>query len=152
VVRLGEPAEVKICESADEHLSQVDVVDVCTSLRYHPYYCTMALEPDVHVMTAKPMARIWRETSHVARLSSRRSALLQLNDDNLFIPRYLRMRNVIESGMISEVQNLWIAVATLARRERSASGMGWGVEVRPSSTTAHVPRPPVDSSSDSTRY
>jgi len=107
-VEMRERPEVRICGSAEELLSQVEVVDVCTSLRYHPFYCAMALERDIHVMTEKPFARTWWEARHVALLSSQRSALLQLNDDYLFIPRYLRMRNVIESGMIGEVQNLWI--------------------------------------------
>ncbi|RPI25527.1 MAG: gfo/Idh/MocA family oxidoreductase, partial [Chloroflexota bacterium] len=32
-----------------------------------------------------------------------------LNDDNIFIPRYQALRHVIESGMIGDVQNIWIA-------------------------------------------
>jgi predicted dehydrogenase len=35
--------------------------------------------------------------------------LFQLNDDNVFIPRYQALRHVIESGMIGEVQHIRIS-------------------------------------------
>ncbi len=102
----GEP--LKVCGSWEELMDQVDVVDICTSLDFHAFYSAMALERDVHVMTEKPMARSWWEAHHVAGLARKSRALFQLNDDNLFIPRYLRMKNLIESGMIGEVQTIWM--------------------------------------------
>lgn len=33
----------KICASSEELMERVDVVDICTSLRYHAYYSAMAL-------------------------------------------------------------------------------------------------------------
>lgn len=102
-------AEIAICDSPEELFDQVDMVDICAPVRWHARYAAIALERNVHVMTEKPMARTWWEARHVAELSRRSSAYFQLNDDNLFIPRYRALRNVIESGMIGEVQSIWIA-------------------------------------------
>jgi predicted dehydrogenase len=60
-------------------------------------------------MTEKPMARTWWEAQHVAEAARQSKACFQLNDDNLFIPRYQALRHVVESGMIGEAQNVWIA-------------------------------------------
>jgi predicted dehydrogenase len=100
--------ELKVCSSAEDLLKEVDIVDICTSLRYHAFYAAMALERNVNVMTEKPMARSWWEARYVAQLAEKSSALFQLNDDNVFIPRYLLIRNLIESGYIGDVQNVRI--------------------------------------------
>jgi len=68
----------------------------------------MALEKNVHAMTEKPTARTWWEAKQVAEAARKSQAMFQLNDDNLFIPRYRALRNVIEDGMIGEVQQIWI--------------------------------------------
>lgn len=101
--------EISLCASAEELLEQVDIVDVCTSLRWHSHYSALALKANVNAMSEKPMARTWIEAQAVADAAKKTSAKFQLNDDNLFIPRYLHIRNVIESGMIGEVQQVWIA-------------------------------------------
>lgn len=101
--------EVVICQSAEELLGQVDLVDICAPVRWHARYAAMALESNVHVMTEKPMARTWWEAKHVADIARRSKAQFQLSDDNLFIPRYRALRNVIESGMIGEVQTIWLS-------------------------------------------
>jgi predicted dehydrogenase len=106
---LSADVEVSICEGAEELLEQVDMIDICAPVRWHPRYAAMALERGVHVMTEKPMARTWWEARHVAELARDSAAYFQLNDDNVFIPRYRALRNVIESGMIGEVQTIWIA-------------------------------------------
>jgi predicted dehydrogenase len=101
--------EIAICDSAEDLLTQVDMVDICSTVRYHAYYAAMALDHNVHAVTEKPMARTWWEAQHVADRAKHSSALFQLNDDNVFIPRYQALRHVVESGMIGEVQNIWIA-------------------------------------------
>lgn len=103
------PPEGMVCSSVEELLKKVNVVDICTSLRYHAYYADLALRRGIHVMSEKPMARTWWEANCVASASNGSQALYQLNDDNLFIPRYQALKNVMESGMIGEIQSLWIA-------------------------------------------
>lgn len=105
----ADPAEVVLCTSPEVLLEQVDMVDICTPARWHPYYVAMALERDIHAMTEKPMARTWWEAQHAATVASESRALFQLNDDNVFLPRYRILRNIIDSGMIGQVQTVWIA-------------------------------------------
>src|SRR5829696_2212106 len=103
-----EGVEVKLCNSAEELISNVDMIDICSPARYHAQYAVMALEKNVHVMTEKPMARTWWEANQVAEAARKSKAMFQLNDDNLFIPRYRALRNVIDDGMIGDVQHIWI--------------------------------------------
>lgn len=107
----GQPTDavrVELCETAEELISKVDMIDICSPARYHAKYAVMALAKNVHVMTEKPMARTWWEARHVADAARNSQAMFQLNDDNLFIPRYRALRNVIDDGMIGDVQHIWI--------------------------------------------
>jgi predicted dehydrogenase len=103
-----EGVEVELCPRPEELISRVEMIDICSPARYHAQYAVMALEKNVHVMTEKPMARTWWEARQVAEAARQSKAMFQLNDDNLFIPRYRALRNVIEDGMIGEVQHIWI--------------------------------------------
>ena len=107
--RTVEPESAVIYSSAEEMLKHVDAVDICSSLRWHAYYAAMALERGVACMSEKPMARTWLEAEQVANAGIKSDAIFQLNDDNVFLPRYQALRNVVESGMIGDVQNVWIA-------------------------------------------
>lgn len=107
----GKPTDnvdVKLCDSPEELIASVDMIDICSPARYHAQYAVMALEKNVHVMTEKPMARTWWEANQVAEAARKSKAMFQLNDDNLFIPRYRALKNVIDDGMIGEVQHIWI--------------------------------------------
>lgn len=99
---------VQLCNNPEELISTVEMIDICSPARYHAQYAVMALEQNVHVMTEKPMARTWWEAKQVAEAAQQSKAMFQLNDDNLFIPRYRALRNVIDDGMIGEVQHIWI--------------------------------------------
>jgi len=106
--RSTEEVNVELCDTPEELISKVEMIDICSPARYHAQYAVMALEKNVHVMTEKPMARTWWEANQVAEAARRSQAMFQLNDDNLFIPRYRALRNVIDDGMIGEVQHIWI--------------------------------------------
>jgi predicted dehydrogenase len=103
-----EGVDIKLCNSPEELISSVDMIDICSPARYHAQYAVMALKQNVHAMTEKPMARTWWEANQVAEAARTSEAMFQLNDDNLFIPRYRALRNVIDDGMIGEVQHIWI--------------------------------------------
>ena len=95
--------------TAEELLDNVDVVTVCTPVRFHTHYSVMALKRGVHVMCEKAMARNWYEAQQIVKAAQDSSALYQLNDDNVFLPRYDTLKNIIESGHIGELQSMWIA-------------------------------------------
>lgn len=100
---------LRVYESADELLDNVDIVDICPPVKYHIPYSIQALNKGVHVMSEKAMARNWWEAQLIEEALQDSGALYQLNDDNLFLPRYDTIRNIIESGQIGDVQSLWIA-------------------------------------------
>lgn len=104
----ADDVNVELCDNAEELISNVDMIDICSPARYHAQYAVRALEKNVHVMTEKPMARTWWEANQVVEAQRTSKAMFQLNDDNLFIPRYRALRNVIDDGMIGEVQHIWI--------------------------------------------
>lgn len=101
--------DVTVCESAEQLMSLVDVADICSSLRWHAYYADLALSRGVPAMSEKPMARTWVEAEQVMKTASSKGGLYQLNDDNLFLPKYQVLRNVVQSGLIGEVESVRLA-------------------------------------------
>ncbi len=102
-------AQLKVYDSAEELLDNVDVVTICPPVKYHIPYTLMALGKGVHVMSEKAMARTWWEAKEVEQAVKESGALYQLNDDNLFLPRYDTIRNIIEAGHLGDVQSMWVA-------------------------------------------
>lgn len=100
---------ITIYSDVHELIKDVDVIDVCTSVKYHAPYAIMGLEHNVHAMTEKPMARTWWEAKKLVKAVEKSEAFYQLNDDNIFLPRYQLMKNIIEGGMIGDIQSCWIA-------------------------------------------
>lgn len=100
---------ITIYSDVHELIKDVDVIDVCTPVKYHAPYAIMGLEHNVHAMTEKPMARTWWEANKLVKAVEKSEAFYQLNDDNIFLPRYQLMKNIIEGGMIGDVQSCWIA-------------------------------------------
>lgn len=101
--------EIVTCTSPEELLDKVDLVDICTSLKYHAFYAAMALRRGVHAMSEKPMARSWPEALDVVEASRESSAYYQLNDDNIFLPRFQHFRNAAASGVAGDITDIWIA-------------------------------------------
>jgi predicted dehydrogenase len=102
-------ASLTVYDSAEELLDNVDVVTICPPVKYHIPYTLMALRKGVHVMSEKAMARTWWEAKEIEDVIEDSGALYQLNDDNLFLPRYDTLRNIIEAGHLGEIQSMWIA-------------------------------------------
>ncbi|MDE6880559.1 MAG: Gfo/Idh/MocA family oxidoreductase [Oscillospiraceae bacterium] len=104
--------EIDVCVSPEELLEKVDLVDICTSLKYHAHYAAMALRKGVHAMSEKPMARTWPEAMDVVAAEEQTDAFYQLNDDNIFLPRFQHFRNAVASGMAGDITELWISRGT----------------------------------------
>ncbi len=98
-----------VYESAEELLKNVDVVDVATPVKFHIPYVLMALKAGVHVMSEKAMGRSWWEAKEVVAAAKTSKAKYQLLDDNVFLPRYDTLRNIIEAGLVGDVQSMWVA-------------------------------------------
>lgn len=104
--------EVHVCATPGDLLAIVDVADVCTPTRYHAHYAQMALEANVHVMSEKPTSRNWLEARRLREAAENSGALYQLNDDNVFLPRYQHIKNVLSAGMIGEVSHILLTRGT----------------------------------------
>ena len=98
--------DVVICDDFQQMLTLVDVVDICTPTRYHAYYAELALKAGVHAMSEKPIARNWLEAYQLVQVAKESGALYQLNDDNVFLPRYQHIKNILASGAIGDVTNI----------------------------------------------
>ncbi len=101
--------QLTTCRSLDELLESVDLIDICTTTRGRMDAAERALERGVHSMGEKPMARTWIEADHAARaFAARPEVYFQLNDDNIFDPKYLAMRDLLRQGAIGRPQSVWI--------------------------------------------
>ncbi|MDR3230483.1 MAG: Gfo/Idh/MocA family oxidoreductase [Synergistaceae bacterium] len=111
--------DIAICDTPEELFAKVDVVDNCAPSRWHAAYSIQALSAGVHVMSEKPMARNALEAEAVVAASRRSKAMYQLNDDNVFLPRYQHFKNMVGSGIIGDPVNVWITrgTASSARSE-----------------------------------
>ena len=117
LTRLVEQAT--IYDSTEEMLENVDIVDICTPVKWHSTYAAMALKAGVHVMSEKPMARSVISAQNVVDAANVTGALYQLNDDNVFLPRYQIIRNIIESNAIGDIEACWIARGSHGPEARS---------------------------------
>jgi predicted dehydrogenase len=60
-------------------------------------------------MVEKPMARTWTEADRAARAFARQpDVYCQLNDDNVFDPRYRLLGDLIRRGEVGRPQSLWL--------------------------------------------
>ena len=129
----GNVAELRCYGTLEELLSEVDVVDVCTHARGRMAVATAALEKGVHSMLEKPMARTWIEADRAAKaFAARPDVFCQLNDDNVFDPRYQALHDLLRQGAIGAPQSMWLVrgsrldSTTVLKAQASALNNGGG--------------------------
>ena len=102
-------ARLRCYDSLDALLDQVDIIDICTTPRAKMPAVTAALGRGVHSMVEKPMARTWIEADRAVRaFSASPHVYCQLNDDNVFEPKYRVLRDLLGQGAIGGVQSMWL--------------------------------------------
>jgi predicted dehydrogenase len=126
-------AELQCHDSLESLLTQVDMVDIATHARGRMATAIAALEADVHVITEKPMARTWTEADRAARVAATKpDVFMQLNDDNIFEPKYMRLRDLMEHRAIGRVHHMKLIRAsrlnstTVLKAQASALDNGGG--------------------------
>ena len=103
-------AELRAHESLGSLLEQVDVIDVCTTTRGRMPSVMAALARGVHSMVEKPMARTWLECDRALKaFAARPEVLFQLNDDNVFDPKYRLLHDLVAQGAVGRVQSVSLA-------------------------------------------
>jgi myo-inositol 2-dehydrogenase/D-chiro-inositol 1-dehydrogenase len=100
-------SQLRCYGSLDELLAHVDLVDICTHARGRMPVAIAAFQRGVHAIAEKPMARVWTEADRASRaLAQAPGVLFQLNDDNVFEPKYRAIRAIIDRGEIGRVQSI----------------------------------------------
>ncbi|MGD8238860.1 MAG: Gfo/Idh/MocA family oxidoreductase [Armatimonadota bacterium] len=100
-------AELRCHDSLGTLLDQVDIIDVCTTPRAKMPAVMAALEAGVHSMVEKPMARTWIEADRAARaFAAAPDVYCQLNDDNVFEPKYRILHDLLQEGAVGRVQTM----------------------------------------------
>ncbi len=86
----------------DELLSHgdVDAIVVCTPTGYHPQHVISAAEAGKHVLCEKPMALTVAEAERMADACEANGVLLQIAFVRHFCNEWLKLREIIQSGMI----------------------------------------------------
>lgn len=99
--------ELRVYESLDALLEHVDVIDVCTTTQGRMVSAMAALEEGVHSMVEKPMSRTWIEADRAVKaFAAYPQVYCQLNDDNVFDPKYRLLHDLIAQDVIGEVQRM----------------------------------------------
>ncbi len=99
--------ELRCHDSLDAMLDQVDIIDICTTPRAKMPAAMNALKHGVHSMIEKPMARTWIEADRAAQaFTETPDVYCQLNDDNVFEPKYRALHDVLAEGVIGRPQSM----------------------------------------------
>jgi predicted dehydrogenase len=125
--------ELRVCATLDEMLGGVDLIDICTTTQGRMESALAALERGVHSMGEKPMCRTWVMADRAARAFAQRPDIyFQLNDDNVFDPLYMKLRDVIAAGEIGNVVGMTLIrgskleAKTVLKSQATASSNGGG--------------------------
>jgi predicted dehydrogenase len=121
--RLKEDMEgLKTYTNYSEMLSkeELDLVDVCTPTKFHSLMAIEALKQSVNVMVEKPMARTYLECIDVVESVKETGKLYQHNENWLYSPFIYNARKFIESGIIGELQLIFLHAA-----HEGAEGASW---------------------------
>ncbi len=101
---------------------EVNAVYIATPPKYHEYYTVMAAKAGKHVYVEKPMARSYEECERMIKACNEAGVKLYVAYYRRALPRYLKVKELIEQGMIGEVQYVSIQyMDTIMEEERSES-------------------------------
>ena len=105
--------EMKTYKSAEEMISKenIDLADICTPTKFHNPLAVMTLKSGVNVMVEKPMARTYLECLDVIEAVKDAGKLYQHNENWLYDPIWYNAKKLIESGVIGELQLVFVATA-----------------------------------------
>lgn len=90
---------------------ELDLVDICTPTKFHSIMSLKALNQRINVMVEKPMARTYLECLDVIEAIESSGKLYQYNENWLYMPLWYNAKKLVESGVIGEIQLIFIATA-----------------------------------------
>jgi predicted dehydrogenase len=84
--------------------TELDAIVIATPVRFHYEMAKAALTVGKHVFIEKPMARTQAEAEELVALAERLGLVIMVGHTFLFSPAVRRMKEIIDSGDIGEVQ------------------------------------------------
>ena len=84
----------------------LDLVDICTPHKFHKPIAIDALKYGVNVMVEKPMARTYIEALEIVEVVEETGKLFQINENYIFSKGIYKLRKLIDSGILGEVEYL----------------------------------------------
>ena len=84
----------------------VDAISVCLPNHMHEEAVTYALEHDLHVLCEKPMATSVAEADAMIEAAETSDGILMVDQSERFAPVYQKAVDVIESGLIGEIESV----------------------------------------------
>ncbi|MFQ6095590.1 MAG: Gfo/Idh/MocA family protein [Candidatus Bathyarchaeia archaeon] len=105
--------EIRTYKSVEEMISkeEIDLADICTPTKFHNPLAITTLKSGVNVMVEKPMARTYLECLDVVEAVKDSGKLYQHNENWLYDPIWYNVKKLIESGVIGELQLVFVATA-----------------------------------------
>lgn len=91
---------------------KLDVVDICTSIDTHAPLAIQAMDAGCHVFTEKPLAMNPREADEMIKVSNRNRVSLSVMQNSLFLPAVMKMRHLIDKGVIGKLVRVDIIQST----------------------------------------
>lgn len=84
-----------------------DVVHVLTPPRTHKNIAIQCLDANSHVLIEKPMCLSVSEADEIVNAAQKRDRIACVNHMRLFDPLYLRAKNILDTGSLGEITNVY---------------------------------------------
>ena len=99
-----------LCSDWKELLATPDVDAVCIMVRdqYHEEIAVAALEAGKAVYLEKPMALSVEGCDRILETAWRTGSKLFIGHNMRYVPSILKMKEIIDSGLIGEIQSVWV--------------------------------------------
>lgn len=99
-----------LCSDWKELLANPDVDAVCIMVRdqYHEEIAVAALEAGKAVYLEKPMALSVERCDRILETAWRTGSKLFIGHNMRYVPSILKMKEIIDSGLIGEIQSVWV--------------------------------------------
>ena len=107
---------------------EVNAVYIATPPSTHKKYTIMAAEAGLPVYVEKPMARNYEEAQEMIRVCEENGVQLHVAYYRRAMPRFLKIKELIDSGMIGEVRTVNIRLTQSVREdEKDENNLPWRV-------------------------
>jgi len=91
---------------------RLDIVDICTPPRTHPFLAIKAMENGCHVLTEKPMATNLSDCDSMIQASRKHNVKLSVVHNQRFYPPFLKAQKLLEEGTVGKLLGIRVLSLT----------------------------------------